>query len=117
MPKNVSAAMKAHLAQAVTTLCICWRIVRTDGATFAFTTLDKDLVVSGVTYRSTAGFSVTTIQTGSTGGVDNLQVLGFFDDGPGGISYRDVKNQLFDFATVFLFAMNWQNLAMGPVNL
>lgn len=115
MPKAISTDLLAHLTQAVTTLTTCWRIVRTDGVVFAFTTLDEDLVIDGVTYLSTSGFSRTAIATGSTGHVDDLQVLGFFDSA--GITEDDLKRRLFDYATVYLFAVNWADLSQGILRL
>jgi uncharacterized phage protein (TIGR02218 family) len=117
MPKHsVGAAMKNHLAQAVTTLAGCWRIVRTDGQQFGFTTFDSDLTIEGVLYRSIDGFSSTAIQSGATGQVDNLQVLGFFaqEGDTGGVIERDVKNRLFDYARIYLFFINWASPSSLP---
>jgi hypothetical protein len=109
--KAVSVGLKAHFAQNVTSLALCWRIIRTDGQTYAFTTFDEDLVVSGITYISIAGFSRTAIATGSTGEVDNLEVTGFFI--ASGLIEEDLKNGLFDYATIYLFVVNWTNLSQG----
>jgi hypothetical protein len=118
MPKKtVSNGMKAHLARAVTTLAGCWLIVRTDGGVFGFTTFDSDLIVEGKLYQSIAGFSATAISSSSTGQVDNLQVLGFFSEDPGGVKERDVKNRLFDYARVYLFFVNWADLTMTPIRM
>jgi hypothetical protein len=115
MPKNISVALKGHLAQAVTTLATCWRIVALNGFTVGFTTFDRDLNVLGVRYQSVSGFSQTAVQSGTTGQVDNLQVLGFFS--PDGIHEADVKNGLYDYASVFLFLVNWGDLTQGQLNL
>lgn len=109
--KTITAGLKAHMALTVTTLAMCWRLERLDGAVFAFTTLDADLLISGVLYKSIVGFSRTAIVTGSHGAVDNLEVLGFFD--PSGIVEQDLKNGLFNWATVYLFVVNWADLSMG----
>jgi hypothetical protein len=115
MPKLISTALKAHIAQTVTTLATCWRIVRNDGATYGFTTHDADLFILGVPYLSVAGFSAGAIQSGTTGQVDNLQTLGYFSDT--GVRVQDVKNRLFDYASVFLFMVNWRDLTMGQINM
>lgn len=115
MSKNISAALKTHLQQSVTTLTTCWLIVRLDGQQFGFTTLDMDLLVSGVTYASATGFSRTAISTTTVNEVDNLEVLGFFD--PAGIVAADVRNGKFDYATIYLFAVNWKDLTMGICRL
>lgn len=113
--KAIGAGLKAHLAQTVTTLATCWQIIRTDGASFAFTSLDEDLVVGGVRYISTAGFSRSAIQSGSSNQVDNVDVEGFF--AANGITEADLKNHKFDFATVYLFSVNWANLSQGIIRL
>ena len=46
--KTVSAGLEAHLALEATTLATCWKVTRTDGTVYGFTSHDKDLVVSGV---------------------------------------------------------------------
>lgn len=113
--KAVSTALKNHLAQAVTTLATCWRIVRIDGQQFAFTSFDQDLVVDGITYSSISGFTRTAISTGSTGEVDNLQLVGFFNDTA--ITAQDMKNGLFDYATIYVFLVNWANLSQGIIRV
>lgn len=113
--KIISPALKAHLALPVTTLATCWMIVRTDGLQFNFTTLDEDLVIEGVHYKSTFGFSRTAITTTALGQVDNLEVLGYFSDD--GITARDLNNGRFNYASIFLFAVNWADLSMGICRL
>jgi hypothetical protein len=113
--KTISPALKLHLASAVTSLATCWQIVRRDGVQFAFTTHDSDLVVDGVTYSSTQGFSRTAIAAGSSGEVDNLEAIGFFD--ASGITEQDLINGLFNFASIWLFAVNWSDLSHGILRL
>jgi len=113
--KTISPQLRTHLAQPVTTIAVCWQIVRTDGTQFAFTSFDDDLVVGGITYSSTAGFTRSAIQTNSTGEVDNVDVIGFFQ--PDAITEQDLKNGLFDYATVYVFAVNWANLGQGICRL
>jgi hypothetical protein len=116
VPKTLlSAGLKNHLSLPVTTLTMCWRIVRIDGATFGFTTFDNDMIILGVLYQSVSGFSQTAIQSGTTGQVDNLQVLGFFS--ATGVTENDVKNRLFDYASIYLFMVNWADQSMGQLNL
>lgn len=113
--KQISMAMQEHLAQTVTTLATCWKITRTDGVFSGYTSLDVDLIIDGVTYRAAAGFSRTAINTGSTGGIDNLEVTGFFEDN--GVTEADMKARRFDYAEVLLFVVNWTDLSMGPVKM
>jgi hypothetical protein len=113
--KAISDALLAHLAGGVTTLAACWLIVRTDGAQFAFTTLDRDLTVDGTTFASAHGFSRSAITTGSTGEVDNLEVIGYFSSD--GITETALINGLFDYASIYLFLVNWADLSQGILKL
>jgi uncharacterized phage protein (TIGR02218 family) len=113
--KTISPALRSHLAQTVTTLATCWRVIRTDHQEFAYTSFDEDLVVDGVTYSSLAGFTRSAVQTGSTGEVDNLELVGFFQ--PDAITEQDLKNGLFDYADVYIFVVNWANLGQGVCRL
>lgn len=113
--KTISAELKAHLAQPVTTLASCWRLVRTDGAQFAFTTADIDLVVQGVTYSAVGGFTSTAIAAGSTGEVDASEITGLLSST--GITERDLKNGLFNYAQFFLSVVNWADLSMGVIKM
>lgn len=115
MPKAVSSPLLAHLAQPVTTMTTCWLLVRTDGVAFGFTTLDANLTIAGQPYLSTSGFSRTAIVNHASGAIDNLEVLGYFSDD--GIIERDIRNGKFDYASVYLFAVNWMNLGMGICRL
>jgi hypothetical protein len=126
MSKLLSPEFLAHLAQPVTSIATCWLIVRLDGVQFAFTTLDADIdmpigtpIIGGLTYKSTWGFSRTAITYTSDGQVDNLEALGYFSE-PGdnsGITEQDLNNGRFNFASVYLFAVNWQDLTMGVCRL
>lgn len=113
--KTISSPLRTHLAGEVTTLCACWQVIRTDGQSFAFTTHDADLVISGVTYSSAAGFSASAIATTSTGEVDNLEAAGFLSTL--GLEEQDLQNGLFNYATVYVFACNWADTSQGILRL
>jgi hypothetical protein len=115
MSKAISTALKTHLAGAVTTLATCWQIIRLDGAVFSFTSCDRDLVIEGTTYSSIIGFSRTAIISGSTGQVDNLEVIGMFAEG--GVTEQDMKNGLFYWATIYVFIVNWADLTQGILRM
>lgn len=113
--KTISAALDAHLSQEVTTLCTCWKIIRTDGQVFGFTDHDNDLDWGGLTYESETGYNRTAITGDESFSVDNLDVTGFLESDR--ISANDLRNGLFDNAKVFIFALNWKDTSQGPVKL
>ena len=115
MPKTISSELENHLQQAVTTLAELWKIVRTDGVTFYYTTHDQDIEVGGQTYLSTSGFSRTTITNHADGQVDSLEVTGFFT--ASGLQRADIEASRFDFASIYLSLVNWADLTMGSMAL
>lgn len=115
MSKTVSTELKNHMGQPVTTMAVCWLLVRTDDTHFGFTTLDMDLTVEDQLYKSSSGFSRSAIVNNSTGEVSNLEVLGYFSED--GIVERDLRNGKFNYASVYLFAVNWMDLTMGICRL
>jgi uncharacterized phage protein (TIGR02218 family) len=113
--KTITTAFRNHLAGEVTTLANCWRLVRRDGVQFHFTDHDQNLVVSGATYQSAIGYEQTAINADSTLKVDNLEVTGILDSDT--LVADDLRSGLFDFAEVFLFAVNWADLSQGIMRL
>lgn len=115
MPKTISPAMLAHIRLPVTTLAECWKVVRIDNQVFTYTSHDRDLVVSGLTYASTSGFVRSAIANHSDGQVDNLEVTGFFT--ATGLRRHDIEAGRFDYASVYLFLVNWADLTMAQIDL
>lgn len=119
--KTLSPGMQTHVAGTVTTLAVCWRLTRTDGVAVHLTAHDVDLVVDledgtgAQTYRASSAFDRTAIRNTDTYAVDNLNVVGAFDSAD--IDEDDVLRGLFDFATVDVFLVNWENLADGIIRL
>lgn len=113
--KALSTAMISHLAQEVTSLCTCWKIIRKDGTVFGFTDHDVDLIYNGDIYESETGYNRTAISGDASFSVDNLDVTGFLDSKR--ITENDLRNGLFDMADVYIFAVNWQDLTMGDIKL
>lgn len=113
--KTVPALLEAHIEQEVTTLCTCWKIIRTDGVVFGFTDHDVDLDIDGITYEAETGYNRTAISNDNSWGVDNLDVSGVLNSDQ--IGEEELRNGLFDFASVFVFMVNWANVDMGIVKL
>jgi len=111
--RAASAALIAHLGGTGRTLATCWRVERTDGQVFGFTSHDRDLVFESVTYVASTGITRSVIQ-GRTGlAVDNLEVTGFFDSAA--IDSDDLDAGVWDYAEVRVFDVNWADLSMGQL--
>lgn len=109
--KNLSPALRAHYAQGTTTLTTCWRATLSNGTVVAATALDHDLVLEGVTYRSTASFNASNVDSSAELNPDNLEVAGFLASPA--ITDADIHSGLWDYAAVEIFEVNYQDLAAG----
>ncbi len=61
--KQIDPELAARLASGATSLCLCWRFSRRDGAVFGATDHDTDLVVEGVTYHAASGLAGASFLT------------------------------------------------------
>lgn len=77
--KTLPALLASHIAQGTTTVAYLLRIVRADAQAFAFTSLDRDLVVDGITYSATQGLDVSGIVSAAGLAVDNLELTTLHD--------------------------------------
>lgn len=86
----------------------CWKVTRTDGQVFAFTTHDEDIDFGGVTYRRcdslrSSAFSGTTSSGTNTG---DVQLTGILSDMS--ISAADLYAGRFDNAKVEVLLVDWK---------
>jgi uncharacterized phage protein (TIGR02218 family) len=117
--KTLLGAMTSHLGGDVTTLAMLWKIVRTDGVTFHFTTHDQDILFPAGspqdTYLARGGFNKSAIANQAGMNVDDLEVMAFFSDDS--ITVEELRAGLFDGASVYVSAVNYANIAAGAVAL
>lgn len=113
--KTISANLETHLAQPVTTLATCWRIVRQDSAILGFTDHDRDITYDGLTYLASSGFSPSAISTNSTLSVNNLELAALMDSVT--ITEADIMAGVWDYAEVYVFKLNYTDLTQGDLKL
>lgn len=101
----MSAALHAHLAGGVTTVCRAWSIRRKDGVTLAFTDHDTDLALDGTVFRAGTGLSARALQQTTGLSVDNTEALGALSDA--GITEADLMAGRYDGAEVVAWLVNW----------
>ena len=106
MPRSVSAGMQAHIDQSVTTLAHLWTITRTDGVTYRFTSLDRDLNHEGNIYYALKAGSQSAIEFRLELSVNNLEIKGFLDQLH--ISESDLIAGRFDRADVRFYIAKWE---------
>lgn len=113
--KNLSSGLLNHLKSEVTTLATCWKVTRLDGQAFGFTDHVEDLVIDGVTYRASTGYTPTAVATSADFAVDNLDVEGLLDDPA--ITEADIMAGKWDNARIEIFQVNYRDPAAGKLAL
>lgn len=112
---TVPTPLGNHIATRCTSLATALKITRKDNAVFAFTSHDVDDPISGVTYKSKPGLSVTSIDIASGAVVGNLELTTLHD----GTIFTtvDVFNGLWRNADFIVFRYNWASILDGIVTL
>lgn len=113
--RSVSANLKAHFGQEVTTLALCWRIKRTDDVEFGFTSHTKNLTIGGLVYEASTGFTASQIELNSKLSVDNQDTMGLIDSDT--IKELDLAAGIYDYAEVEIFIVNYKSLGDGTLTL
>jgi hypothetical protein len=113
--KTITAAMQTHLDSGVTTLCTCWKLVRSDGVVQGFTNNAANITFEGVLYEAATGFTPTSISSTEDLAVDNLEVMGLLDSSA--ISEANLLAGIYDEAEVYIFMVNYNDLTMGDIKL
>jgi uncharacterized phage protein (TIGR02218 family) len=116
--KSLPAALSSHLTGDVTTLAVCWRLVRVDGVLILGTEHDRDVTIAeggsptniyAGTYLTAAGISGSSVTSTAGLEVDNLEVDGATTDDLQivDLSADDIEAGLLDNAEVVIFLVNW----------
>ncbi len=113
--KQIPQSLKDHLGGDVTSLATCWRITRRDGARFAYTTHDRELVLDHTTFSPVNGFLPTAVSSSNGLNVDNLEVSAILSTG--GLSEEDIRAGLFDYARISIFQVNWRAPEAGRLHI
>jgi len=113
--KTISANLNTHLQGETTTVATCWYVTRRDGQSFGFTSHDQDLVIDGVTYLSTEGYTPTSLNTTSNLDVDEGNVLGYL--GGSVVTAEDLRAGVWDYSDVEIFLVNYASLGDGKLYL
>lgn len=112
MTQNVDPGFLAALQSQSAAIATCWKIDRVDGLVLAFTDADTDLVIDGVTYQASCGFSRTASESATEGEPQNIDLQSFFH--ASGIQQDDLRSGLYHMARVLIFLVNRKDL---PSNL
>lgn len=101
----LGAAMQAHLASGLTSLCHAWAVTRTDGTVLGFTDHDLPLTFEGISFCAESGLAARSLQQSTGLSVDNTEALGVLSDDA--IAEADIEAGRFDGAEVRCWRVNW----------
>lgn len=97
----------------VTRRCQVWRIERTDGTVFRFTSHDEPVTYKGEAYTPCASLAASASQSvASVGDASNMVLAGIIDDDA--IREEDIQGGLFDDAYVEVWLVNWAEGETAP---
>ena len=107
--RTIPAGLAGHLAEGVTTLCRCWRLIRRDGQTFGFTDHDRSLAFGGTTFQAGTGLEAAEAQAELGFAVGGGEVAGALVSA--GLTEADIAAGRYDDATVETWLVNWSEPA------
>lgn len=113
--KTIPAGLAAHFAQETTTVAQLFKMVRSDGTVYGFTTHDQPIVYGGLTYEPAAAVAPSQVAAGSELSVDNLDIAGAFDSAA--ITETDLEAGRWDGASFTVYEINWADTSQGVLTL
>lgn len=103
--RHVPEELAARIASGVTTLAHVWRVLRRDGAAFAFTDHDRPLAFDALTCVPATGLMTGAIEKSLGLGVDTASMSGALSDAA--ITEEDLAAGLWDGARVDVYRVDW----------
>jgi uncharacterized phage protein (TIGR02218 family) len=104
-------AFSTHLAAPLTSLALCWRVVRADGLALGFTSHDQPLLIDGLRHESAPGMSPSAVERSDGLEVDTLEVAGGLASAS--IAAEDLLAGRYDGAAMTLFMVDWRAPDVG----
>lgn len=117
--KTISQALLAHLGGAEITIAMLWKVSRPDGTIFGFTDHDQDISftdnesLTPVVYKSHFGADASATTTHSDMSISNQELVAFIESDE--ITEADIFAGKYDYATIEIRIVNWNNLNMGAL--
>lgn len=111
----VPILLAARLQAKVTSLALCWRVVRTDGVAMGFTAHDRGLMIDGLWHRASPGMLSSAISLSDGLEAETMEVSGALSND--GIRDADLASGRFDGALLQLFMIDWERPEIGKIPL
>ncbi len=121
MTKILSAGMLTATASSTTHLKTCWLVVLSDGTLRPGTSHHDPIPFDlgdgrgELTYLAKEGFLRSAIQSSETLASDDVDISSYFI--VTGITRDDVRRGIYNGAELFLFAVDFTDLSLGPIRL
>lgn len=115
MSKTIASNLNTHLQGEVLTVAYLWKVTRTDGTIYGFTTHDRDITYSGLVYSRLSGLLVSDVAQKSDLSVDNVQLTFVLDSAI--ISTSDLLVGKWDAAVIDLMLINYADTTMGVASV
>lgn len=103
--RQLDPSFESDLKSGVTTLCMCWRIIRKDGRRAGFTDCNREIVFDGTHFLPETAASGSVISSGAGLSVDNSEIEGALS--ADALSGEDLAAGRYDGARVEIFRVNW----------
>ncbi|TDV04693.1 putative phage protein (TIGR02218 family) [Paraburkholderia caballeronis] len=84
---------------------------------FGFTDHDVDLLIGGVRYYSSAGYTASAMQASNDLSTSNMEIDALLLAAGGAVTQQDIEGGVWANAAVLIFGVNYADLSMGQINL
>lgn len=101
----------AQLGDELTSLALCWRVVRSDGVALGFTAHDAPLDIDGLGYAAAPGMAPSAIIVSDGLDIDTMEVDGAL--AADAITAADLAAGRYDAAAVTIFMVDWRTPEAG----
>ena len=108
--KQLETAFAAHLQSGATTLCFCWRLIRSDGITYGLTDHDAELWFDGTEFVPATGGDGSEQAVKLGGATDTSELLAVVTSSA--ITEDDIRLGRYDGASVETWRVNWRDTAV-----
>lgn len=111
----MQTTLKNHLAGELLTIATCWKLTLAGGKVMGFTDYDEDLSIDNILYKSSSGFTASSIILNSDLKTDSLEIEGILNSDD--IKEEDILSGKYDFANIEIFLVNYKDLSQETMNL
>jgi uncharacterized phage protein (TIGR02218 family) len=105
--RALDAAFAAHIASGETSLCTCWRLIRSDGVVLGFTDHDATLGFGGTVFEPAVGGDGSELAAKLGGATDTSELVAVLTSAA--IGEDDIRLGRYDKAEVETWRVSWRD--------